>query len=92
MKTTSPEPPFPCPFCHSPRVALIGGGLVFLHYKCGECAEVWTAMGAPHPAIRRPAYARTTDADPGDPTVATRRILEQAISKEGRRGNKFWRH
>lgn len=54
---TAPEPPFPCPFCQSPRVTLVGGGLVFLHYRCGACAEVWTAMvrlhATDHRALRR---------------------------------------
>ncbi len=47
-----PEP-FPCPFCQSTHVDLVGSGLVFLHYLCGECAEVWTAMAA-RPAVVRP--------------------------------------
>lgn len=42
-----PHAPFPCPFCRASRVVLIGGGLVFLHYQCAECSEVWTAMGQP---------------------------------------------
>jgi hypothetical protein len=54
MKVTVPDPPFPCPFCHSRHVVLVGGGLVFLHYECGECAEVWTAMAAPKPALTKP--------------------------------------
>jgi len=51
---TTPDPPFPCPFCQSNHVELVGGGLVFLHYECAECAEVWTAMAAPRPALMRP--------------------------------------
>jgi len=53
-KLTAPDPPFPCPFCQSNHVELVGGGLVFLHYECAECAEVWTAMAAPRPALIRP--------------------------------------
>ena len=53
-KLTAPDPPFPCPFCQSNHVELVGGGLVFLHYECAECAEVWTAMAAPRPALMRP--------------------------------------
>lgn len=90
-KMTSPEPPFPCPFCHSSRVALIGGGLVFLHYKCTECAEVWTAMSAPHAAIRRPAYVLSTDADE-DETIVVPGKVDDPTFKDGRRGNKFWRN
>jgi transposase-like protein len=44
---------FPCPFCCSKHVELVGSGLVFLHYRCVECAEVWTAM-ASRPAVGRP--------------------------------------
>ena len=50
---THPTKPFPCPFCQSGRVVLVGGGLVFLHYRCGECSEVWTAM-AVAPRIQKP--------------------------------------
>lgn len=53
-----PPDPFPCPFCHSSRVALVGGGLVFLHYQCQDCAEGWTAMAAV-----RPAYPARTPAN-----------------------------
>ncbi len=45
--------PFPCPFCGSENVLLVGGGLVFLHYQCSDCAEVWTAMAAATPAFVR---------------------------------------
>jgi hypothetical protein len=31
---------------------LVGGGLVFLHYQCAQCSEVWTAM-ASAPKIHR---------------------------------------
>jgi hypothetical protein len=53
--TTCAEPPFPCPFCHSTRVVLVGGGLVFLHYQCAACSEVWTAMAAAKPAVVKPS-------------------------------------
>ena len=38
---------FPCPFCRSAHVALIGGVRSFVHYRCSGCEEVWTAMRAP---------------------------------------------
>jgi transposase-like protein len=38
---------FPCPFCRSGHVALIGGVRSFVHYRCSGCEEVWTAMRAP---------------------------------------------
>jgi transposase-like protein len=38
------ETPFPCPFCRSSWVHLVGGGRRFQHYQCGNCAEVWTAQ------------------------------------------------
>jgi transposase-like protein len=41
------ETPFPCPFCRSTWVHLVGGGRRFLHYQCGNCSEVWTAQRAP---------------------------------------------
>ena len=50
---------FPCPFCESRHVEVVGSGLVFLHYRCGECSEVWTSMAA-RPAVVR---ARTPDHD-----------------------------
>ena len=53
--------PFPCPFCRSRCVSRIGAAGAFLHYRCSECEEVWTAMKAPAPpAARRrldPAFA-----------------------------------
>ena len=57
MDVAKPEQPFPCPFCQSSRVVLLGSGLVFLHYRCAECSEVWTAMAAPRPAVVRPRTA-----------------------------------
>ena len=68
MKTAD-STPFPCPFCQSSRVTAVGSGLVFVHYECGECREVWTAM-AVTPKVRRPA-ARETD-DPAQPGIATK--------------------
>jgi transposase-like protein len=46
--TTEPAAadPFPCPFCRGTRVALSGKGRTFVHYRCSDCAEVWTAMSA----------------------------------------------
>jgi hypothetical protein len=58
MTTSEASPAFPCPFCQSSHVALVGNGLVFVHYKCTECSEVWTAMAAPRPRILRPASAK----------------------------------
>jgi transposase-like protein len=37
---------FPCPFCRSLSVAAIGGGRQFVHYRCTDCAEVWTAQSS----------------------------------------------
>jgi transposase-like protein len=37
---------FPCPFCRSAHVTLIGGVRSFVHYRCTDCEEVWTAMRA----------------------------------------------
>ena len=34
---------FPCPFCRSGALLLIGGTRRYLYYSCGECSEVWTA-------------------------------------------------
>jgi hypothetical protein len=77
MTTDDPNLAFPCPFCQSRHVALVGSGLVFVHYKCTECSEVWTAMAAPRPKITRPTSAA--------PNV-TSEPLEQK-SKQ-----KIWRH
>jgi transposase-like protein len=38
---------FPCPFCRSRAVRLIGGSRLFRHYECDDCAEVWTATEPP---------------------------------------------
>ena len=61
--TTADSTPFPCPFCQSTRVVLVGGGLVFLHYECSACHEVWTAM-AVTPKIKRPAAHDVTETQP----------------------------
>lgn len=70
MNAHTPEPPFPCPFCGSTHVVLAGSGLVFLHYRCGACAEVWTAMAAPRPTLLRPAYARPQPSEGDEPAAA----------------------
>jgi len=95
MTTITPTPPFPCPFCRSARVDLVGGGLVFLHYKCGACAEVWTAMAAPRPALLRPTAARASKFG----TASGRRTSDAngAPDTDSRipglsRKEKFWRH
>lgn len=87
---TAPQSPFPCPFCRSARVLLLGGGLVFLHYKCGECAEVWTAMAETQPAILRPA---SVDAEPpfaseGADEAPTRPVWRRRTKT--RRKEKLW--
>jgi transposase-like protein len=41
------ETPFPCPFCCSTWVHVVGGGRRFVHYQCGSCSEVWTAQSVP---------------------------------------------
>jgi transposase-like protein len=47
------DAPFPCPFCHSPAVVVAGNSRSFVHYRCEDCAEVWTAQRAtPLPAAR----------------------------------------
>ena len=52
MKTATSDV-FPCPFCRSGEVAVIGSARKFLHYRCAACEEVWTAMRAPEPAEKR---------------------------------------
>jgi hypothetical protein len=37
---------FPCPFCGSNAILLIGGSLIFLYYRCGTCWEIWTVTAA----------------------------------------------
>ena len=68
--TTAEPNPFPCPFCQSSRVVLVGGGLVFLHYECSACHEVWTAM-AMTPKVRRPATEEPVE-DPARPAAPAR--------------------
>ncbi len=67
MKTATSDL-FPCPFCRSGEVAVIGSARKFLHYRCAACQEVWTAMRAPEPVGKRsllltpsrPTAAKTT--------------------------------
>ena len=42
----------PCPFCGSGATLVIGGSLVYLYYRCGDCLELWTVT-ASAPTIRR---------------------------------------
>jgi hypothetical protein len=37
----------PCPFCGSSAILLIGGSLIYLHYRCGKCLELWTVTTSP---------------------------------------------
>jgi transposase-like protein len=54
MTTRTPSSPlFPCPFCQSTRVFLIGGGQAFVHYRCPDCSEVWTAMSTTNAPLLR---------------------------------------
>jgi transposase-like protein len=60
MSTRTAAPLFPCPFCQSTHVFLIGGGQSFVHYRCPDCSEVWTAMSTttsplPHTITTPPA-------------------------------------
>ena len=49
-----PEPiQFPCPFCDSNRIGVIGGSPTFLYYRCDDCAESWTAMNLRAAAPKR---------------------------------------
>ena len=48
-----PQQLFPCPFCSSGRIRVIGGSRTFLYYNCEECAESWTAMNVPASAPKR---------------------------------------
>lgn len=49
----SSDTAFPCPFCGSNRIQLIGGSKSFLYYSCAECAEPWTAMNLRASAPKR---------------------------------------
>lgn len=52
--TGKPDPAlFPCPFCDSTRIDVIGGSRTFLYYRCSECAESWTAMNLRASAPKR---------------------------------------
>ena len=44
MTTLSARPVFPCPFCRSSSVARVGGTERLVHYRCDDCAEIWTAL------------------------------------------------
>jgi hypothetical protein len=68
-----PEP-FPCPFCDSPHVDLVGGGLVFLHYRCNDCSEVWTAMAAA-PIVTHPRRPEPDDV----PVLPARALRKQKV-------------
>jgi transposase-like protein len=45
---------FPCPFCNSGRIRVIGGSRTFLYYNCDDCSEAWTAMNLVGTAPKRP--------------------------------------
>ena len=53
------DPLFPCPYCGSTAVHVIGNGRVFVHYHCDECRETWT--GARFNEGRANAHARRSD-------------------------------
>src|SRR5688500_5218017 len=46
VHTSNGSEVFPCPFCRSGALLLIGGTRRFLYYSCGECSEIWTAADA----------------------------------------------
>lgn len=51
-KTPSSADLFPCPFCQSSDVKVIGQGRVFMHYRCGNCSENWTGVTFPPPRVK----------------------------------------
>jgi transposase-like protein len=53
------DPLFPCPYCSSTAVHVIGNGRVFVHYHCDECRETWT--GARFNEARVHAHTRRSD-------------------------------
>lgn len=53
------DPLFPCPYCGSTAVHVIGNGRVFVHYHCDECRETWT--GARFNEGRSHAHTRRSD-------------------------------
>ena len=64
MKTDSfdydaADPLFPCPYCSSAAVHVIGQGRVFVHYHCEECRETWT--GARFNETRVHTHTRRAD-------------------------------
>ena len=67
MKTATSDV-FPCPFCRSGEVAVIGSARKFLHYRCAACEEVWTAMRAPEPAGKRSLLLTPTRHTPAKTT------------------------
>ena len=71
--TIADSTPFPCPFCQSTRVVLVGGGLVFLHYECSACHEVWTAM-AVTPKIKRHTAQDVAETTPTGSVAKTEKI------------------
>ena len=48
------DQPFPCPFCGSGSIEVIGDGPRFMHYRCDACSEFWTGMKL------RPVTARSS--------------------------------
>jgi len=64
MKSTTSDL-FPCPFCRSPLVSIVGAARRFLHYRCGACEEVWTAMRAPAAPVAVRHRLLTADRHPG---------------------------
>ena len=65
-----------CPFCHSAGVVLVGEGRHFLHYRCDDCAEVWTAqVDTPISRTRSQLAGDRTDSVVGDEVLRTRGCL-----------------
>jgi transposase-like protein len=53
------DPLFPCPYCSSTAVHVIGFGRVFIHYHCDHCRETWTGARFNDPRPR--THTRRTD-------------------------------
>jgi transposase-like protein len=53
------DPLFPCPYCGSAAVHVIGQGRVFVHYHCDDCRETWT--GARFNDTRPPTHTHRVD-------------------------------
>ena len=64
MKSTTSDL-FPCPFCRSPLVSIVGAARRFLHYRCAACEEVWTAMRAQAAPVSVPNRLLTADRQRG---------------------------